>query len=288
MHAKNVLVVIGLVGLVLLLGKVSPALACDPDRGDFVGCANLTPPAAAISTVIPTGVPTAVPTLIASGRSNLDNAASLTNIPTNPDGSFPLACLLPDGNNASNALGVSQLCPALPLLIRTVKAPPPPTPAPKVVVAPTAVQPKGDSPASAKTVTDAFQVIEPGGVHWYKIDNGRNFYLDVYIDANGASGITLALYSPEQTNALAVDLPPKGRGGPVKNQPHDLLWKGSYATGVWHALVRNYNSAPVQYKIGIAQTASDRNCVTYWERVSGTMTLWTDCGLYQDVDNFGK
>ena len=127
-------------------------------------------------------------------------------------------------------------------------------------------------------------MIDPGSVHWYKIDNGKNFYLDVYIDANGASDITLAMFSPEQTNALSVDLPPKGRGGIVKNEPHDLIWKGSYATGVWYALVRNYGTMPIQYKIGTAQSSSDRNCVSYPETLpTGQHVIWTDCGHYTDT-----
>jgi len=136
------------------------------------------------------------------------------------------------------------------------------------------------------TISDALLTLDAGGVHWFRIDNGPNFYLDVWLDTSGRTGLTLSLYAPEQANALSVDLTPKGRGAPAKNDPtHDLLWKGSYATGVWYALVRNYNNYPVQYKIGSSQSTTTRNCVSYWEYLpTGQYVLWTDCGHYQNTN----
>ena len=254
MNIRKILFIVSLFGSIGLLSVVSPVLACDPDTGDVADCVVKGTPPAALN-------PTAVATLVAaSAKSNGDSATGLANSPALPTNSFPLACLLPDGDNFSNALGVTDQCPAPPVQIRAAKVVPTPLPAPKPVVVPTPIQPKGDAPSSAKTITDTWQTLNPGAVHWYRIDNDKNFYLNVYIDDNGASGITLSLFSPDQANDLSVDLQPKGRGAPVKNEPHDLLWKGSFATGVWYALVRNYNPNPLQYKIGIAQSTTYPPC----------------------------
>lgn len=274
MRTRSLLVFLFL-GLILFLSSLNSALACDPDTGDTLDCSF---------------VPMGSPTSTAESASNASNLSGDKQVAASVNGSFtasngnaaslPLSCLLPDDTGLSNALGIPDICPAAPVRVSTIKVAPTPVPAPKVAIAAVPPSPKGDSPASAKTISDVLQTLEPGGVHWYKIDNGKNFYLDVWLDANGQSGITFAMYSPEQTNGLAVDTIPKGRGGPAKNQPHDLLWKGSFATGVWYALVRNYNPTPIQYKLGIQQSTTDRNCVGFWEFVDGGPIWWVDCGHY--------
>lgn len=264
-----ILIVVVLAALTIPVGA-----QCDPTKENCFTvptATNSATPGAVAASAPATGTGTTNPTDL-----------SQSNSVASPDNSLPLSCLLPDSDVAFNALGIAANCPIPPVQVRAVKAVPTPVPT-KVAAVP--VQPKGDSPQAAKTITDDWQTIEAGGVQWYKIDNGNNFYLDVWLDANRQSGISFALYAPEQINGLNVDTPPKGRGAPVKADPsHDQWWKGSYATGVWHILVRNYNQTTVQYKIGTKQSSADRRCVSYWEYLpTGGYVLWTDCGLYQDT-----
>lgn len=252
---------------------------------------TITPTATTIPTSTPTTTPSPTPTATSIPTSTPTPTSTATVRPTTIASlieSQALPCLLPDGNQPSNALGISLNCTVIPVQVRAVKAVP--TPAPVAVVpakpnvAATAT-PKGDAPSSAMAVTGEWVTLAAGAVHWYKIDNGNNFFLDLWLDANGKSDITLAVYAPEQANALSVNLPPKGRGTPNKSDPtHDLYWKGSSANGTWYALVRNYNTVPVQYRLGIQQSTTDRNCVSYWERLpTGEYVYWTDCGHYTDT-----
>lgn len=193
---------------------------------------------------------------------------------------LPLACLLPTGDEISNALGVSDTCSSVPVQVRMVKAVATPAPTARAVaVAPPL--PKGDSPATARPITDESHTIEAGGIIWHKIDNKSNFFLDIWLDASGRGGITFAVFAPEQTNGLSVDTQPKGRGATAKNDPRDLIWKGANAMGVWHVLVRNHNPFPVQYKLGTMQSTTERNCVGFWEWLpTGQYVWWVDCGMY--------
>ncbi len=260
---------------VAVLFQVARVSACDPDDPDAdplgINCRTVKP------------VPSVEPTR--AGKNGLTTSNGSTNLANIADPSLPLECLLPEGESSMNALGVASQCTWTPVQLRAVKVLPTPPTVKANVPTPARVQPKGDSPFSAMTMTDQWQTIEAGARQWYKIDNGNNFYLDVWLDAYGRGNLTLAMYAPEQTNHLSPDLPPKGRGGPVKNEPtHDLYWSGAYATGTWYALVTNYNTVPVQYRIGTKQSSTDRNCVSYWEFLpTGQYVLWTDCGHYTDT-----
>ncbi len=169
---------------------------------------------------------------------------------------------------------------------RIVRAVAPIPTSPTKPAATRAPTPKGDSPHSPLSVEDKWQTLGPHQVHWYKIDNGQNYYLDLWLDANGRGNVTLSVFAPEQINELSVGTKPKGTGAPAKNEPtHDLYWSGYRATGIWHALVINHNDVPVQYKVGSKQSTTDRKCVSYWEWLpTGLYVLWTDCGLYTDVN----
>lgn len=271
MDLKQIIPAIILISIALVTLTIPAASACDPTKENC--------------SVTPTATQSATPgTFISSAPLTgtvQTNGIELSKSSNSAETILSLACLLPDSEILSNALGIAEVCPVAPVQVRAVKVAP--TPAPTKVAA--VVQPKGDSPQAAMTITDNWQTLGPGGVHWYKIDNGNNFFLDVWLDAHGQSGITFALFAPEQINGLNVNTQPKGRGAPVKADPsHDLWWKGSYATGVWHVLVRNYNSTPVQYKIGSKQATTDRKCVSYWEWLpTGQHVLWTDCGMYTDT-----
>jgi hypothetical protein len=164
---------------------------------------------------------------------------------------------------------------------RPVPAPISAAPA-RTVVAPATATPvanvrRGASPTEALEITGEWQTIEANANVWYKVDNGQNFYLDVWVDANGKSGLGLSVYSPEQTNNLSLTTPPKGRGTINGAPGHDLYWSGSQARGTWYALVTNSNASPVQYKIGSSRADADRNCVSYWEWIGKDLVWWTAC-----------
>lgn len=160
----------------------------------------------------------------------------------------------------------------------------PPTPvvvAKAAVVTPTPVRPKGDSPQSARPISQDWETIGPKGVVWYRIDNGNNYFLEFWLDANGTRNISFSIFSPDQANDLSVATKPKGVGSFDKYSGHDLIWKGYRAIGSWYALVRNFNDFPVQYKVGIRESTTERNCWGYWEWLpTGELVYWIDCGNY--------
>lgn len=171
-----------------------------------------------------------------------------------------------------------------PTMCHTYKLfPPIPTPAPmalSVPAKPVKPVPQGTSPFDAMDITNAWQTLAGGARRWYKIDNGDNFSLDVWLDANGRSGVTFAAYAPEQLNQLAtnLDIPPKGRGAPLKQDPsHDLMWSGAQARGVWSFLVTNSNPFQVDYRLGSRQSTEERNCNSYWEWIGTSYVYWTAC-----------
>ncbi len=164
-------------------------------------------------------------------------------------------------------------------VVRPAPTPPPPPPPIVLAVAALARVSRGTSPFDAMEVQDTWRNLDAGASEWYKIDNGNNFYLSVWLDAKGISGVTLSAFAPEQANGLSASTPPKGRGAPVKYDPsHDQFWLGAQARGVWHILVTNTNTFPVQYKIGDKQSTEERNCISYWETLpTGQYVYWTAC-----------
>jgi hypothetical protein len=274
MKVKIILPIVLLAGVILLSLSFSSVFACDPEDQDALDSAGVMCRATSIPKPVPvaTSVALALPNTLAVGTGS-SPASNMTDKP------LPLTCLLPEGEGATNALGVADACAWAPVQIRAVKVVPTPIPTVKAnVPAAPLSQPKGDSPGAAMEMSDTWRTLEPGAMHWYRVDNGNNFYLNVWLDAYGKSGITFAMYSPDQRNVLSVDTPPKGRGAPIKNDPsHDLFWAGSQAAGVWYALVRNYNSVPVQYRINYRQATEDRICRSYWEWIGSSYVYWTAC-----------
>ncbi len=142
-----------------------------------------------------------------------------------------------------------------------------------------AYAPQGGSPNDGLAPNDTWLRLDANSSIWYKIDNGDNFYLDLWLDAYGKSGVTLSVFSPEQANGLSVDTMPKGRGAPSKSDlSHDIFWSGAQARGTWYALVKNYNPFPVDYKLGNKQWTEVRNCRSYPEYINGVFVpSWTAC-----------
>jgi hypothetical protein len=312
MKFKQIVPFVLIVVIGLLFFSTLPAMACDPEKGDYTGCpetpsstvtttftisatATLTPTIAITPTITITPTFTATATNTPSptatkplGTATPTNTATptLTATPTKSPflaliESLPLACLLPDADTSSNALGVVDKCPVVPIQLFTAKIVPTPAVVAKAAATPTRVQPKGDSPQSARAISQDWETIAPHGVVWYRIDNGNNYFLEFWLDANGTRNITFSIFAPEQANDLSVATKPKGVGSFDKYSGHDLFWKGYRATGSWYALVRNYNDFPVQYKVGIRESTTERNCWGYWEWLpTGDYVYWIDCGNY--------
>ncbi len=311
MNVKQIMPLVLIFAIGLLFVSTLPASACDPDKGDYTGCPETpSPTATTIFTILPTFTVTPTITITATFTATPIFVATSTSTPTmtptatatQPPGtatptltatptkspfialleSLPLACLLPDSDTPSNALGVADKCPVVPIQLFVAKvAPPTPVAVAKAVVTPTPVRPKGDSPQSARPISQDWETVGPNGVVWYRIDNGNNYFLEFWLDANGTRNITFSIFSPEQANDLSVATKPKGVGAFDKYSGHDLFWKGYRATGSWYALVRNFNDFPVQYKVGIRESTTERNCWGYWEWLpTGEYVYWIDCGNY--------
>jgi hypothetical protein len=189
------------------------------------------------------------------------------------------SCFLPDGLGPTNPLGIAERCPPpfLPPRAVAVKLVPTATPTPNAT--PKTTQAKGDAPFSAREMSGEWETIGANQSIWYKVNNQNNFYLDVWLDAYGRTGIGFLAFSPEQANDLSATTSPKGRGAPSKADPsHDLMWRGAQASGTWYFLVTNTTNDAIKYKIGNKQASEDRNCRSYWEYLStGQYVFWTAC-----------
>ena len=258
-----------------------PVWACEPDGDNLANgdkdprCRLALPAARALPRAVGAG-------LVA--RANPTNAPpnSGSVSPSLPDYSTNPRCFLPDGSGATAPLGISEECPPPFLPPRVVKTPTPvraPVTVPLTGTVTAKVQPKGDSPYTARTMTGEWETIAPGGQVWYRIDNENNFYLDVWMDTYGQSGVTFAVYSPPQLNNLSAATTPKGRSAAIKTDPsHDWWWKGAQAIGIWHVLVTNTTSRPMQYRIGYKQSTEERICQSNWEYLpTGQYVYWTSC-----------
>ncbi|MDE3090686.1 MAG: hypothetical protein KGJ80_15025 [Chloroflexota bacterium] len=118
--------------------------------------------------------------------------------------------------------------------------------------------PGGINLENAITPNGRWQHINPGSSLWYKMNDAR-LQLEIWIDTNGQSGLSLEIYAPDQHDSYGK---PIGRGSFSKFQPHDLFWTGrSAATGVWYAVVTNASPAPISYSLNYKRArhkASDR------------------------------
>ena len=277
MQIKKIFFVVVFFALASLCLNVLPALACEPDGDNLANglkdprCRIVLPGNRAQQPVRPVGEG---PVVIASAGNPVVNPGS-TDFVITP------SCYLPDGSSPTNALGIGETCPPPFLPPRVVKTVAPPTLAPTLAATAsiTKTQPKGDSPNAARTMSGEWEIIDAKASIWYRIDNGNNFYLDVWMDTYGRPGVTFAVYSPEQLNNLSATTAPKGRSAAIKTDTtHDWWWKGAQAVGIWHVLVTNTTLTPMQYRISNKQSTEQRNCRSYWEYLpTGQYVYWTAC-----------
>ncbi len=89
---------------------------------------------------------------------------------------------------------------------------------------------------------------------WYKMDDGHSLQVQIWVFANGQTGLLLDVYAPEQKDLYGSK--PIGRGSLNKNYPGaDLFYSGrSSAYGIWYAKLTNTTNAPVSYSFRYTRT----------------------------------
>ena len=117
--------------------------------------------------------------------------------------------------------------------------------------------PTGAGPWDPLMVTGTFQTLAPNASTWYYFDYGADkSRVEVDVDANGASNLRLAIYTPEQATAWLQDPTTKPVG--LGSQPsassaaaiHDLVWLGAFRTsGRYFAVITNNNASSVSYRL---------------------------------------
>jgi len=148
-----------------------------------------------------------------------------------------------------------------------------PTPIPPANAAPPVVSRDGTSPTSALSADGATRTLAAGASVWYKIGSGGQ-HLDVFLDANPLSGMSLEVFAPGNLST------PIGRGT-LQNSTGRLVWAGGHwrSQGDWFARVTNHNPMAVQYTLtSSARDISNKSCYSYWEYFpNGAYVYWTEC-----------
>ena len=155
----------------------------------------------------------------------------------------------------------------------------PVAPTPAIVLA-SAIRRTGKTPEDAIDANDNWLLLGPKAVLWYRLPYGSDPQkLEVWLDAWGKAGLTLAVFSP----ASELDLwnaKHTGMGAYNKSQAsHDLWWSGeSIVAGTWYVKVTNNTDIPMDHKVGYNQAFYSRTCVSYWESLpTGQYVYWTAC-----------
>lgn len=89
---------------------------------------------------------------------------------------------------------------------------------------------------------------------WYKMDDGKGLQMQVWVFANGQTGLTLDIFAPNQQDLWNAK--PIGTATQNKNYPgDDLFYSGrSAASGIWYGRLTNHNPYPVYYTIRYTRT----------------------------------
>lgn len=130
--------------------------------------------------------------------------------------------------------------------------------APKVVaVAPAPAAPPATGsadPYNAPAPAGVEVYIAPRTTVWYTVNDGFR-RLTMWIDANGQTGLSMAIYGPDQPDVWSAK--PVGRPGPGEGR--DFFWTGRSAfKGNWRIKLTNDNDFAVPYTF-TAMSVSDKN-----------------------------
>ena len=138
--------------------------------------------------------------------------------------------------------------------------------------------PGGTGPNDPLMIPTGSSSIAPGTTLWFYFDyavdnmgggfgrgsaprlNGPSAQVKVAVDANGAPGLALAIYTPDQASAWVNDptTAPVGRGTPYTDTSndlvtHDLYWAGAFnASGRYLIAVSNSASVPVAFEMTVS------------------------------------
>jgi hypothetical protein len=150
-------------------------------------------------------------------------------------------------------------------------------PSPTAVAAPT---PRGDSPTTARIISDTWSSIDPRASIWFKTDDSAGYReIDLWVDTPSQGALGLSILSPDQMDSW-WNAKPVGRGSYNPGLPtHALTWTSAYAKGgAWYLMLQNNSDAAVPYRLG-GNTASTgtKSCHGYWETLNGAPFYWIDC-----------
>ncbi len=167
-----------------------------------------------------------------------------------PDENDPARCLrfptrLVSATGVAGAVNVTPVANLVPPSGHSALPAPPAVPA---------VPATGKDPNDAIEPDGAWRYIPGNSMLWYKMTDSR-LTLEVWVDANGQSGLELAIFAPEQKDLWGGK--PVGRGSFNKFRPeHDLFWTGyTRAFGTWYATLTNRNASPISYSINYQRVA---------------------------------
>ncbi|MGE5139697.1 MAG: TolB family protein [Rudaea sp.] len=111
----------------------------------------------------------------------------------------------------------------------------------------------GAGPGDALLPVGVSQAVAAHSAQWYYFDySGGKSTITANLDDNGASGIRLAIYTPDEITAWqnGDSLNAIGVGGPVPG--HDLGWTGSFPfAGRFYAVVSNDGGNPVSVSLRV-------------------------------------
>ncbi|MGB8645548.1 MAG: hypothetical protein WCF84_09940 [Anaerolineae bacterium] len=110
----------------------------------------------------------------------------------------------------------------------------------------------GTGPGDALLPVGVAQTVAPHSAQWYYFDYGGKSTITAFLDDQGASGIRLAIYTPDEVTAWqnGSSLTAIGVGSSVVG--HDLGWVGKFHSGGrFYAVVYNDGDAPVSVSLRV-------------------------------------
>ncbi len=118
----------------------------------------------------------------------------------------------------------------------------------------------GTGPADALLPIGQAQTVPAHSSQWYRFDvsGGNRSPILATIDDNGAAGIRLAIYTPQQITAWEQGnaLTPIGVGASGDPSGHDLLWQGTFnQAATYYAVV--YNDSDVNVAVSVRVTGDN-------------------------------
>lgn len=111
----------------------------------------------------------------------------------------------------------------------------------------------GSGPADALWPSGTAAAVGPHSALWYRFDvGGKKAAVTATVDAQGAAGLRLAVYTPDQIQAWQNGDALKAIGAGSANETHDLFWTGVFNTaGTYYAVIYNDSGATVMATVQV-------------------------------------